>query len=246
MNVAMEMLRSRAQKLYDLVAGESNIELLIDPVEESESTALEATCQVGKCNVELSKAMTICSNLPLNPSFEHLKWTFERQGKLKVWIYNISRREYTLGNGMISNLKVPACPADAEYTVVTSIPAVVIQPKENVDNNTVDYVMFDGRRVAMDLINPSNLGLDQDTKVDPNRQFGIGTNFSNKGLFFSTHNPPLKKELRAAHKRMKAYYTDLMDRANIIRVIAAAPALGVSVAELKAAQEYVEDAVFNR
>jgi hypothetical protein len=39
MNAAMEMLRNRAQQLYDAIAGESNIELQIDPVEAVELDA---------------------------------------------------------------------------------------------------------------------------------------------------------------------------------------------------------------
>jgi len=249
MNAAMEMLRNRAQQLYDLVAGESNIELLIDPVEETAKVTsnLEVTAHIDKYySTELADCLMRGANPPLDPSIENLNWVFQQQGTVKVWIYNISHQEYNLGNGMVKRLTVPACPEDADYAVVTSLPAVMVQPKDNVDNNRVDYVLFDGRRVAMDLIDPANLGIDQDSDWTWARRLSSGCNFSMKGVFFSTHNPPLKKELKAAHKRLKKYYTDLMDKANIVRVIAAAPAIGVSVQELKAAQEYVEDAVFNR
>jgi hypothetical protein len=255
MNAAMEMLRNRAQQLYDAIAGESNIELLIDPVEEPAAQLLqpkpwdaqEVTAHIDKLrNQELSDNMMRMSNPPIDPSIENLNWIFKQQGKVKVWIYNISHEEYHLGNGMVKKLTVPACSDDAEYSVVTSLPAVMIQPKDNVDNNCIDYVLFDGRRVAMDLIDPANMGIDQDSDWSWARRLSTGCNFSMKGVFFSTHNPPLKKELKAAHKRLKQYYTDLMDKVNVMRVIAAAPALGVTVQELKAAQQYVEDAVFNR
>ena len=234
MNAAMEMLRNKAQQLYDVISGESNIEFLIDPVEEPVHVAsnceiinLEPTAHIDKySNHELADGLMRSSNPPFDPSLENLNWLFKHQGKVKVWIYNISHQEYHLGNGIVKSLTVPACPEDAEYTVVTSLPAVMIQPKDNVDNNCIDYVLFDGRRIAMDLIDPANMGIDQDSDWSWARRMSTGCNFSMKGVFFSTHNPPLKKELKAAHKRLKKYYPDLMDKANIVRVTAAAPTLG--------------------
>jgi hypothetical protein len=239
------------QQLYEAIAGESNIELLIDPVEEPPTHSVTANSKIevtaiidNNSNQELSDGLMRGANLPLDPCIAHLNWVFQQQGKTKVWIYNIAHREYVLGNGMVKRLEVPACSEDAEYAVVTSLPAVMIQPKDNVDSNEADYILFDGRRVAMDLINPSNLGLDQDTTVNP--WLAVGNDFSKRGVFFSTHNPPLKKELKAAHKRLKSYYNNLMERANIVRLIDAAPALGVAVEEIKAAQQYVEDSNGNK
>jgi hypothetical protein len=255
----MEMLRNRAQQLYDAIAGESNIELQIDPVEEPAAQlydqkpwdAQEVTVHIDKYyNQELSDRMMRGANPPLDPSIENLNWVFKRQGKVKVWIYNISHLSHNLGNGMVKFLKVPACPEDAEYTVVTSLPAVMIQPKDNVDNNCIDYGLFDGRRIAMDLIDPDNMGIDQDSDWSRARTLSSGCNFSMKGVFFSTHNPPLKKELKSAHKRLKKYYTDLMDKANVLvrmsYVVSAAPKLGVAPAEIAAAQQYVQDSLGNK
>jgi hypothetical protein len=94
----------------------------------------------------------------------------------------------------------------------------------------------------MDLINPSNLGLDQDQDQASYLQWSsaVGNDFGKKGVFFSTHNPPLKKEIKAAHKRLKKYYQEVIDRANIVRITAAAGTLGVPVVEVKAAVDYVE------
>ena len=186
------------------------------------------------------------NNLHANWCVQQLN-LIEAHRKVKVWIYNISHRAYTLSNGLVKRLAVPACPEDAEYVVATSLPAVVIQPKPNFDTGDIDYTLFDGRRVAMDLIDPSNLGTDQDANYDwIRRTSSTGNNFSLRGVFFSTHNPPLKKELKAAHKRLKSYYSDLMERANVVRLTVAAPTLGVAVDEIKAAQQYVEDSNGNK
>jgi hypothetical protein len=252
MNAAMEMLRNKAQQLYDAIAGESNIELLIDPVEEpvSLNSKLTVTAHIDNlCNQELSDGLMRMGNPPLDPSLEHLRWVYEHQGKMKVWIYNVSPREYVLGNSLVKRLPVPAC-ENAEYAVVTSLPAVFIHSKEDINTNAMDYLIYDGRRVAMDLINPSNLGTDQDVDTNAFRwASAVGNDFSKKGVFFSTHNPPLKKELKAAHKRLKNYYTNLIEQAEVIRLTqlrATAPALGVTVGEIVAAQQYMEDSNGNK
>lgn len=247
MNAAIELLRNKAQQMYDSIVGESKIELLIDPVEETTTNRKEATAYILDTDTTvMSEALMQSANVAYDPSMENLNWTFKQQGKVKVWIYNTNHQGCVLGNGFIKKLIVPACPQDAEYVVATSIPAVMIQPKDNADNDCIDYVMFDGRRVAMDLIDPENFGTDQDANFGRSRSLSSGTNFSMRGVFFSTHNPPLKKEIKAAHRRLKVYYTELMERANIVRLLDASPALGVSVEELKSAQQYVEDSSGNK
>ena len=258
MNAAMEMLRNKAQQLYDAIAGESNIELLIDPVEEPKQVAVCVESREGiitaNCSIEfatkdcykMADGLMRMGNPPLDPSLEHLRWVYEHQGKVKVWIYNVSPREYVLGNSLVKRLPVPAC-ENSEYVVATSLPTVFVHAKEDINTNAMDYLIYDGRRVAMDLISPSNLGLDQDANMT--EHFAVGNDFSKKGVFFSTHNPPLKRELKAAHKRLKNYYTNLIEQAEVIRLTqlrATAPALGVTVGEIVAAQQYMEDSEGNR
>lgn len=245
MNAAMELLRARATQLWDQIAGEEGIELLIDPIEEpieacvTRDPSIVATMSAPKLNAELSKNMTDSNNLHTDMCINQLN-LFDMLGrKDKVWIYNISHQEHKLGNAQIKCLKVPACPADEEYAVATSLPLVVVQPKPNVENGETEYFFMDGRRVAMDLINACNLGLDQD-RGSYLQWSAVGVDFSKKGVFFSTHNPPLKKELKSAHKRLKVYYQELIDRANIVRITSAAATLGVPTAEVTAAVEYIE------
>jgi hypothetical protein len=246
MNAAMEMLRSHAKALYELVERESAIKLEIDPIETTGYTVtkkhVEATAHISKrCNAELSKCMNESVNVHNNLCVEQLNLLTKEQSKLKVWIYNVSHQEYTLRSSLIRKLAVPACPEDEEYAVVTSLPAVVIQPKPNIENYDTEYFLIDGRRVAMDLINPSNLGVDLDVNFDwLAMSSAIGNDFSKRGVFFSTHNPPLKKELKSANKRLKAYYIDLVDRANIVRITSAAATLGVPTTDIAAAVDYIE------
>jgi hypothetical protein len=268
MNQAMEMLHAKATALYEQIAGESKIGLQIDPLDNipcdvkvhygvrcgeetlapgyhAQPTAfiMERTDKTER----MENGLMSCNAYGVDPCIAHLNWLFEQNRKVKVWIYNISQEEHTLGNGVIKSLKVPACKDNELYSVVTSLPAVFITSKPNVDSGEIDYVVSDGRRIAMDLINPSNLGIDQNANCDSLRWgSAIGNDFSKKGVFFSTHNPPLKKELREAHKRLKSYYIDLMERANIVRLTSAASTLGVKTSEISAAQQYVEDLSGNR
>ena len=243
MNQALEMLRNKAVAMYDMIAGESAIELIIDPIEEptvSNRKSIEPTLSKPVHNAELSKNMTDSNNLHANLCIEQLNLMDITGRDGKVWIYNVSPQERTLGNSLIKTLKVPACAPGEEYATVTSFPMVVVQPKVNVDKYETEYFLIDGRRLAMDLINPSNISLDQDQSFDSLSRFAPGTNFSKKGVFFSTHNPPLKKDIKAAHKRLKVYYKDLIDRANIVRITSAASVLGVPTEEVNAAVEYIE------
>jgi len=256
------MLRAKATAMYEAMVAESNIELQIDLVEtvpeavhcglylEQDTTPAEVTATIlerGEMSERMEKGLMSCNNIPFDPCIAHLNWLFEQRSKVKVWIYNISRQVHVLGNGLIKKLHVPACDNE-KYAVVTSLPAVMITSKENVDTGELDYLITDGRRTAMDLINPSNLGIDQDSKIVP--YLSIGTDFSNKGVFFSTHNPPLKKELKAAHKRLKAYYERLAERVSVIaafreavRLAPVAKELCVTVPDITAAQNYLKDYV---
>ena len=247
MNKAMEMLRSRAQDMYDMIVGEENITLEIDEIalipsgstlEKPQREPIVANCSAPVLNAEWSKSMNETSNLYIDLCFDQLNILPKLEGK--VWIYNVSQQNYELSNSLIRRCKVPACPEGDDYVVVTSIPLVIAHPKHLLDDNTTDYFLMDGRRVAMDLINPSNLSIDQDKDCDWLSHMAVGNDFSKRGVFFSTHNPPLKKELKAAHKRLKVYYTNIIERANIVRISSAAATLGLPPWELTAAVDYVE------
>ena len=240
MNQAMEMLRNKAAQMWNDIVGSENITLQVDAVEEPVKECPTATMTVSKMtNPELSQALTDGANLHTDLCINQLN-LFDILGRPeKVWIYNVSRQAYNLSNALIRRLHVQECAEGEEYAVVTSLPLVVVQPRPNVENGDTEYLFIDGRRVAMDLINPSNLGLDQDTKTGV-WSYAIGNDFSKRGVFFSVHNPPLKKEVKAARKRLKDYYIDVIEKANIIRITSAAERLGLPTSEVAAAVNFVE------
>lgn len=124
----------------------------------------------------------------------------------KVWIYNVSRVEFKLVHPILKGVTIPRRRDGEEYAVATSIPIAVPSPKENIDSGTIEFVLNDGRRVAQDLLNPNNLGLDQNFDKC---NMAIGNNLNASGVFWSMNNPPRKSEIKAAVKRMEKRYTQL-------------------------------------
>lgn len=238
MNKAMELLRcvfGEQQAQQELT--DSCIEIIIDPVVDVPvRPRLEATLSCPKLNKELSDGMTIANNVPVATVLESFSGAIDQEGFGKVWIYNVSELTHVLGNSSIKRLEVPACEEGQEYAVATSIPEIFKTPKHYVDSNTVECFIEDGKRIAQDLINPQNFGLDQD---DDTAGIADGCNYNLRGVFWSTHNPPLKKELKAAHKRLKRYYEQVLDIANLERITAAAKRLNIPASVVNAADKYV-------
>jgi hypothetical protein len=244
MNQAIEMLRSKAAQIVDYFAPDSGIEFNIDPIEDVHAvrncsrptvhptmTILKRTEKTVRLEAGLNNGANRLEQLNLVNLLARTK---------RVWIYNISQQEYVLGNSIIRKLKVPARKDKEDYAVVTSFPELVAEPVYNVDNNETHFYLIKGERLAMDLINPSNLGLDQDaTGMSYGITLSIGTNFSDRGVFFSTKNPPLRKDLAGARKRYKKYCTALIERANIERLTSEAPELMVTKAQISEAYKFV-------
>ncbi len=246
MNAAMEMLRSKAAELWYQIAGEEDIKLEIDSITPEKTIVanmkVEKNSKVAKT---FSESFTEAHNKYVGLGLDQLNLLTKEQSRSRVWIYNISPVEFTVNGSLFKNLKIPAC-VDSEYSVVTSLPVVMALPITDLEADVINYRLMDGRRIAMDLINPSNLGLDQDWEFNGNsvddteNVWAIGNNLSERGVFFSTHNPPLKKDLKAAHKRLKAYYQDLVEKAYIVRLMPASLALGVRYAEFSYAEKYLK------
>lgn len=64
----------------------------------------------------------------------------------------------------------------------------------------------DARRLAMDIVNPDNLTLNQDFKLDPSRIFSIGNDYGRLGVFWTTTDKPTSDDLTKAIRRKEEYY----------------------------------------
>jgi hypothetical protein len=135
----------------------------------------------------------------------------------KVWIYNVSRQQHEIvGHPILAKVIFPAAKEDEDYAVVTSIPRVMRYAKNNVDTGAMDVVFEDGRRIAMDLINPDNFGLDQNKPIG-HAGTSAGRDLGAKGVFWSMKNPPGKLEVRLAKKRMEVRYKFLLEQAATVQ-----------------------------
>lgn len=136
-----------------------------------------------------------------------------KEGGPRVWIYNVSRMEHRADHPLLRNVCIPANTTRKRYTLYTSLPYVVVETQHNIDSNETYGLPSWGKRLAMDLINPDNLGLDQTAELKYST--GIGRNLGEKGVFWSLNNPPLKAEVDAAVERMEVRYKMLLEKAAI-------------------------------
>lgn len=133
----------------------------------------------------------------------------------KVWVYNASKLTHEVDHPTLGRVKIPGNTSRKRYAMWTSFPNLVRMPSQVFGDNgeiLVSTRVMCGKRFAMDLINPDNLGLDQSfTKSFTS----IGRNLGVRGVFWSEHNPPKKAEVDAAIIRLETFYRDLLERAAI-------------------------------
>ena len=159
--------------------------------------------------------------------------------KDKVWIYNVSRQQHMpVNHPILTEVKFPAAKEDEDYAVVTSIPRVMRYTKENIYTGHVDIVFEDGRRIAMDLVNPDNFGVDQEKPIW-HAGTAEGRDLGAKGVFWSMKNPPGKLEVRLAKKRMEMHYKFLLEQAATVQKVDPKQLRDTITPEHHAAAEYM-------
>lgn len=178
---------------------------------------MDATVSRPQTRADLSDGMTRANNMDWN--FSTADYMLSRPADFFVYIFNIAKQEYKVSRlPLIKELTVPACPAGEQYTLVTSIPSPFKFPKGNVDSNDIDIVVIDGRRFAMDIVNPDNITLDQDAVVNPTMSYAVGNNLGKLGVFWSLSNPPAEKDLKRAQDRLAKHYRSLLTEARAVEV----------------------------
>jgi len=111
---------------------------------------------------------------------------------------------------------IQARKSNEKYALVTRLPQPLVIPKGNVDSSEIDIYAQDTRRFVMDLINPDNLGINQDAAIDPTKVTGQGNDLGQKGVFYSLTNPPSDEEVASAYKRMEGRYKFLLTQARTV------------------------------
>lgn len=177
---------------------------------------------------DLSTAQQSAHNIDFN-MFSANNYMMSRPPEYFVYIYNVSQSTFTVSRPpMIREFKIPGRKDTERYAIATRLPQPVMIPKGNVDSNEVDMVPTDCRRIAMDIIHPDNIGIDQDAFIDPKNSSGIGNNLGAKGVFYSLNGPgatqfggkeePTKEEIDRAYTRMEKFYQFKLDEARAMEV----------------------------
>jgi hypothetical protein len=174
---------------------------------------MEPTCSAPTSRGDLSTAMTRANNMDWN--FSTADYMLSRQADFYVYLFNIAKQEYKISRlPIIKEMILPARKEGDKYALVTKLPSPFKMPKGNVDSNDIDIVVIDGRRMAMDIVNPDNLTLDQDAVIT--NSFSVGQNLGRLGVFWSLNEVPTEVELAAAARRLEAHYRGLLTEARAV------------------------------
>lgn len=174
---------------------------------------MEATCSTPTTRGDLSAAMTRANNIDWN--FSTADYMLSREPDFYVHLFNIAKQEYKVSRlPIIKEMTIPARKEGEKYARVCRLPSPMKLPKGNVDSNDIDIVVIDGRRMAMDIVHPDNLTLDQDAVITGS--FSVGQNLGKLGVFWSLNEEPTEAELAAATKRLEAHYRSLLTEARSV------------------------------
>jgi len=209
--VAQPRNEEEARELYREWCVKTDVLAAEEPKEK-----LVANCEV-KVSPNLSDRMIKACGYDSNKFIDVESFNLAAKPTYKVWIYNVSRQSFTVVHPVLRTVTVPANTTRKKYVLFTSLPNVVQMPQANIDTDEITAKPMRGERLAMDLINPDNLGLDQDAEI--RWRTSIGRNLGEMGVFWSLSNPPKASEVAAAVKRMEGYYKRLLEQAEALEKV---------------------------
>lgn len=164
---------------------------------------------------DLSDGMIRANNVDWN--FSTSDYMLNRAPDYYVYLFNIAKQEYKVSRlPLIKEMTIPARKDGEKYTLITRLPSPFKYPKGNVDSNDIDIVVIDAKRFAMDIINPDNLGLDQDAVIT--QTLAQGNNLGKLGVFWSLNEEPTEAELKSATVRLEKHYKSLLDEARAVEI----------------------------
>lgn len=199
---------------------------------------MEPTCSAPSSRGDLSSAMTRANNIEWN--FSVADYMLSRAPDFYVYLFNIAKQEYKISRlPLIKEMIIPARKEGEKYAKVTRLPSPFKAPKGNVDSNDIDIVIFDGRRMAMDIINPDNFTFDQDAVIT--KSDSIGQNIGRLGVFWSLNEEPTEAELAAATRRLEQHYRGLLTEARTVETSNAAALPAVLTPAHHAAADYFHE-----
>lgn len=202
---------------------------------------------------ELSRAQTAANNEGF--VYGSQNYVFGRRPEYFVYLYNVAEMEHTVSRPpLFEGVKLAARQGRESCHFVGKFPQPLNVPKGNVDSNEIDYVQQDVRRFVTDIINPDNLGINQDAFIEKSTSGGTN-DLGAKGIFWSYNGPgnsdnktnpdgtvaaeePTQAEIQGAIRRMEKRYRFILNEAKTVEVSDPKRMPDVVTPELHAAAEY--------
>src|SRR5713101_990762 len=111
-------------------------------------------------NAHLSESMTKANNRSFNFSLQD--YLYSRKPDYWVYLYNVSEQSFDVYRPpLFANIHIPGKKLGEEYATAARLPSPLLAPQCSVDSDDLATQLLDTRRIAMDICNPDNLGLDQ-------------------------------------------------------------------------------------
>jgi hypothetical protein len=168
---------------------------------------------LGNQRPDLAESMTKANSVDFN--FNAQQYLMTRPPEYWVYLYSVSEAEFEVYRPpILKKLRIKGREAGKQYIRCARFPQPLLIPHGNVDSMEVNLITMDARRFAMDIINPDNLGFDQDTVIA--NPTNIGNDLGKKGVFWSINEVPTEQELKGAVRRMEAYYNSLLEKARTV------------------------------
>ena len=170
-----------------------------------------------------SKEMTARENLRVNPT--GLDRNLTRKPDRYIYIFSVSQKTLKIERPpLYPNLTIPAVKKGQKWVLAAAIPDPQPQAIKDEDKGRIvlapDPIDYSGLRVAVDLIDPNNLGYSLDWSCPEDAvafvQTGAGCNLALQGVFLDFTPGPSEAELEKAMKRRHKYYDGLRRNATLL------------------------------
>lgn len=176
---------------------------------------MEATAGNLQQRDDLSSSMTRANNQDFNFNGNH--YLMNRAPDYFVYLHNVSEQNFEVSRPpLIRKMTLVGRRGTEKVTACARFPQPLLTPNGNVDSNEITIIPMDARRFCMDIINPDNLGLDQNAVIK--NPTNIGNDLGKKGIFWSLNSIATSDEVEGAVKRMEAYYNHLLEQARTVEV----------------------------
>ncbi len=158
---------------------------------------------------DLSESMTKANNRNFNYTMQD--YLYSRKPDFWVYLYNVSEQSFDVFRPpLFANIHIPGRTRGETYTTAARLPSPLLAPQGSVDTDEIATQLLDTRRVLMDVVNPDNLSLDQNSVVA--KPTNIGNNLSQRGVFWSLNNPPTEQEIKEATQRMEKHFNTVLEK----------------------------------